>query len=94
MCRQYLLQSILLHYVALESQNHYPNSQNNDVMMSPRLSCHPLARLAYLIVPVADTVGCQVCSTSPARLFLAHDVQTMVCISDGLRIIYAVGAVE
>ena len=51
MCHQTLLLSILLHHVALESQNHYPNSLKNDIMMSPGLSCHPLARLAYLIVP-------------------------------------------
>ena len=51
MPRQSLLLSNLLHYVALEAQNLYPNSLKKDIMMSPGVSSHPLARLSYLFVP-------------------------------------------
>jgi len=51
MRRQSLLLSNILHYVALEAQNLFPNCQKNDVTVSPGLSSHPWARLSYLVVP-------------------------------------------
>ena len=44
--RQSVLLSNILHYVALEAQNLYPNWLKKHVLMSPRLSSHPWALLS------------------------------------------------